>query len=122
MKRQLFAILMVLTLVATGAAFAQSTPPAQSNLQNETEPASGPDVDVDTGDRAEGAVDVDVNRTGDSDTSATGVDETGGMDQDTTGTAGDTDDLPGTASGLPTVALLGLLALAAAFTVRFFRS
>lgn len=121
MKRQLFAILMVFTLAATGAAFAQSTPPAQS-LQNETEPATGPDVDVDTGDRAAGAVDVDVNRTGDSDTSATGVDETGGLDQDTTDTAGDTDDLPGTASKLPAVALLGLLAMAAAFTVRFFRS
>jgi hypothetical protein len=159
MKRQLFAILMALTLATTGALFAQSgggaagstagtgstgpggsmgstsgstmgsgntsstTGTGQSNLQNETEPANGPDVDVDTGDRANGAVDVDVNRTGDSDTSATGVDETGSMDRDTTGTtAGDQSDLPGTASELPAVALLGLLAMAAAFAVRFLRS
>src|SRR5215213_5176710 len=141
MKRQLFAILMVLTLVATGAAFAQSgsgggaagsttgtgsTGPGgsagSSNLQNETEPANGPDVDVDTGNRANGAVDVDVNRNGDADTDASGVDETGGLDRDTTNTAGDNSDLPGTASELPAVALLGLLAMAAAFTVRFFRS
>jgi MYXO-CTERM domain-containing protein len=79
-------------------------------------------VDVDTGNRANGAIDVDVNRTGDRDTDASGVNETGGMDQNTTNTAGDASDLPGTASELPAVALLGLLALAAAFTVRFFRS
>jgi hypothetical protein len=159
MKKQLFAILMVLALVMTGAALAQSgsgaagstagtgsTGPGgsmnstsgstmgsgntgtsgQSNLQNETEPANGPDVDVDTGSRAAGAVDVDVNRNGDSDTSATGVDEGGALgneDTTTTGAAGDMDnDLPSTASELPSVALLGLLALAGAFAVRFLRS
>jgi len=92
----------------------------QTNLKGETEPAGGPDVDVDTGSRAAGAVDVDVKRHGDSDTSASGVDETG-MDHDTNRTAGDR-SLPGTASELPAVALLGLLAMAAAFTVRFLRS
>ena len=103
-----------------------ATPTGQTNLQNETEPVNGPDVDVDTGDRAAGAVDVDVSRTGDADTSATGIDETGSLDNDandtTTGVAADQDNLPGTASNLPAVALLGLLAMAAAFTVRFLRS
>ena len=130
MKRQLFTLLMVLALVTTGALFAQTSyeKPAtpQTNLQNETEPVNGPDVDVDTGDRAAGAVDVDVSRTGDADTSATGIDETGSLDNDandtTTGVAGDQSDLPATASELPAVALLGLLAMAAAFTVRFLRS
>jgi hypothetical protein len=56
---------------------------------------------------------VDVNRTTDADTDASGVDETGGLDQD--------DDLPATASELPALALLGLLALAGAFTLRFVR-
>lgn len=86
-----------------------------NTLQNERETGSGVDVDVDTGDRAEGAVDVDVSRTTDADTDASGVDETGGLDDDD-------DALPGTASELPAVALLGLLAMAAAFTVRFLRS
>lgn len=124
MKRQLFALLMVLTLATTGALIAQTydqTPPAAT----ETEPATGADVDVDTGARAEGAVDVDVNSTADADTDATGVDEGGSLgDEDTTatGVAGDGSDLPATASELPTVALLGLLAMAAAFAVRLLRS
>lgn len=127
MKKQLFAILMVLTLATTGAVLAQTTTD-QTNLQNqtvrpETEPATGPDVDVDTGARAEGAMDVDVSRTGDADTSATGIDETGGLDDETTtGLADNDSDLPATGSELPAVALLGLLAMAAAFTVRFVRS
>ena len=87
-----------------------------TNLQNETETGSGMDVDVDTGNRAEGAVDVDVNRTTDADTDASGMDETGSLDAE-----GDRGDLPGTASELPALALLGLLAMAAAFTVRFLR-
>jgi len=86
-------------------------------LKNERETGSGVDVDVDTGARANGAVDVDVNRTTDADTDASGVDETGGLDNDA-----DNDALPGTASELPAIALLGLLAMAAAFTVRFLRS
>lgn len=96
-----------------------ATPPA--NLQNETEAGEGVDVDVDTGARAEGAVDVDVSRTTDADTDASGVDETGGLDQESTTAAGDDDSLPGTASELPALALLGLLAMAAAFAVRFLR-
>jgi hypothetical protein len=120
-KKQLFAVLMALVLVTTGVAIAQTTPP----VTNETEPVNGPDVDVDTGANAEGAVDVDVSRTGDADTDATGVDEGGALgDEDTTatGVAADDSDLPATASELPTVALLGLLAMAAAFAVRFLRS
>ena len=126
MKKQLFAVLMALVLATTGAVIAQEyqTPPAT----NETEPVNGPDVDVDTGARAEGAVDVDVSATGDADTDASGIDEGGALgdeDTTTTGVAADSDmdsDLPATASELPAVALLGLLAMAAAFAVRFLRS
>jgi hypothetical protein len=85
-------------------------------LKNETETGSGVDVDVDTGAKANGAIDVDVNRTTDADTDASGVDETGSLDNDA-----DHGALPGTASELPAIALLGLLAMAAAFTVRFLR-
>jgi hypothetical protein len=121
MKKQLFAVLMALVLTMTGVAIAQdyqATPPV-----NETEPVNGPDVDVDAGANAQGALDVDVSRTGDADTDATGVDEGGALgDEDTTtGVAGDS-DLPATASELPTVALFGLLAMAAAFAVRFLRA
>ena len=85
-----------------------------SGLANETETGTGVDVDVDTGSRAEGAVDVDVNSTTDADTDASGMDETAGL-------SGDTDtSLPRTASELPLLGLLGLLALAAAFAVRRF--
>lgn len=123
MKKQLFAVLMALVLATTGVAIAQDyqNPPAST----ETEPVNGPDVDVDTGARAEGAVDVDVSATGDADTDASGIDEGGALgDEDTTatGVATDDSDLPATGSELPAVALLGLLAMAAAFTVRFLRS
>jgi hypothetical protein len=84
-------------------------------LQNK--PEEGMDVDVDTGARANGAIDVDVSRTSDADTDASGIDETGSLDNET-----ETGSLPGTASELPAVALLGLLAMAAAFAVRFLRS
>jgi LPXTG-motif cell wall-anchored protein len=80
----------------------------------ETETGSGMDVDVDTGSRANGAVDVDVNSTTDADTDASGINETGSLDNDT-----DT-SLPSTGSELPLVGLIGLLALAAAFAVRRF--
>jgi hypothetical protein len=94
-----------------------------SNLQNqgvtpETEQGEGMDVDVDTGARAEGAVDVDVTSTTDADTDASGLNETG---ETTTGQySGDTDALPSTASELPSVALLGLLFLGAAFALRVY--
>lgn len=86
-----------------------------TGLQNETETGTGVDVDVDTGSRAEGAVDVDVTRTTDADTDASGIDETGSLDNEA-----DTDTLPSTASKLPLFGLIGLLALAAAFAVRRF--
>jgi hypothetical protein len=110
------------TMGTTGTAVTPQTTTGATNLQNETEAGEGVDVDVDTGARAEGAVDVDVNSTTDADTDASGVDETGGLDRESTATAGDTDSLPGTASELPALALLGLLAMAAAFAVRFLRS
>lgn len=90
-----------------------------TSLQNETEEAEGMDVDVDTGERAEGAVDVDVSTTADADTDASGIDETG----TDTGTMDDTETgaLPDTASEQPLLVLAGLLALAAAFSVRFAR-
>jgi hypothetical protein len=97
---------------------------SDSNLQNqgvapETEHGEGMDVDVDTGSRANGAVDVDVSRTTDADTDASGVNETG---ETTTGQyGGDTGSLPSTASELPSVALLGLLFLGAAFALRTYQ-
>ena len=85
-----------------------------TGLQNETETGTGVDVDVDTGANATGAVDVDVDSTTDADTDESGIDETGGL-------SGDTDTaLPATASRLPLLGLIGLLALAAAFAVRRF--
>lgn len=88
----------------------------------ETEQGEGMDVDVDTGSRASGAVDVDVTRTTDSDTDASGVNETGETGDMTTGQySGDTDSLPSTASELPSVALLGLLFLGAAFALRTYQ-
>ena len=100
----------------------QGTTTGTTTLQNETEPAEGMDVDIDTGDRAEGAVDVDVSTTADSDTDASGIDETGTGPATTTGTTDTYGDesgaLPDTASELPLLALAGLLALTAAFMVR----
>lgn len=85
-------------------------------LQNETEDAEGMDVDIDTGERAEGAVDVDVSTTADADTDASGIDETGSLDnEDETGA------LPDTAGEMPLLVLAGLLALASAFMVRLAR-
>lgn len=81
----------------------------------ETEQGEGMDVDIDTGSRANGAVDVDVTRTSDSDTDASGVNETG---ENNGQYSGDTGSLPSTASELPSVALLGLLFLGAAFALR----
>lgn len=100
-----------------GTAGSQTT--GATSLQNETEDAEGMDVDVDTGERAEGAVDVDVSTTADADTDASGIDETGTDTQ--TGAYGDTGSLPDTASELPLLALAGLLALASAFMVRVAR-
>ena len=140
MKNLTFSVLMALLVLTSGAAFAQIIPPGpteqqepdlnNNNLPNpgnpvdvgtqpttvmpETETGTGVDVDVDTGSKAAGAVDVDVNSTTDADTDASGVDETGSLDNDT-----DT-SLPSTASALPLLGLVGLLAFAAAFAVRRF--
>lgn len=92
----------------------QTTGTMGTPLNNETETGTGPDVDVDTGANAEGAVDVDVTSTTDADTDASGIDETGSLDNDT-----DT-SLPATASNQPLLALFGLLALGAAFVIRRF--
>lgn len=91
-------------------------------LQNETEDAEGMDVDIDTGERAEGAVDVDVSTTADSDTDASGIDETGTGPATATGSdTTDTGALPDTAGEMPLLVLAGLLALASAFMVRLAR-
>ena len=91
----------------------------------ETEQNEGMDVDIDTGDRANGAVDIDVKKHGDNDTDASGIDETGTGPATETGSTGTTDTynndsgaLPDTASEMPLLALAGMLALASAFMVR----
>jgi LPXTG-motif cell wall-anchored protein len=103
-----------------GTATATETPVTDTQLHPETEPTTGPvDVDVDTGAKAQGAVDVDVTTHPDADTDASGT----GTETTTTTTSGaydttNTTALPSTASDLPTVALIGLLALGAAFVLR----
>ena len=84
----------------------------------ETEQNEGMDVDIDTGARANGAVDIDVKKHGDNDTDASGIDETGTGPATETGSATDTGSLPDTASELPLLALAGMLALVSAFMVR----
>jgi hypothetical protein len=97
---------------AEGTLTTGQAPATDTTLHPETEPTTGPvDVDVDTGAKAEGAVDVDVTTTPDADTDASG------SGTETTSTS-DTSALPSTASDLPTVALLGLLALGAVFILR----
>ena len=93
----------------------RSTTGTMSGSALRNEPEEGMDVDVDAGRNANGAVDVDVNSTSDADTDASGIDETGSLDQDD-------DSLPATGSNMPAMALLGMLAMAAAFAVRFLRS
>jgi LPXTG-motif cell wall-anchored protein len=82
----------------------------ETKMTLDPEYGEGMDVDVDTGAHAEGAVDIDVDQDTDADTSASGVDETG--------TYGDSDDLPNTASELPLMGLAGLLALAMSLGLR----
>jgi hypothetical protein len=105
---------------------AQGTNTTGTMSAPETETGTGVDVDVDAGSNAEGLLDVDVSSTTDADTDASGIDETGGLDNDTnldTDTSLDSDTetaLPATASKLPLLGLIGLLAFAAAFAVRRF--
>jgi LPXTG-motif cell wall-anchored protein len=125
MKRQIFTLLMALVLATGVGLMAQTTgnttagTDQQVDQSGQPETGTGPDVDVDTGSEAEGAVDVDVNRTTDPDTAASGVDETGTLDQDDDMT--DTDNLPETASEMPLLALIGLLSLAGAVIIRVVR-
>lgn len=90
----------------------------------ETEQNEGMDVDIDTGDRAEGAVDIDVKKNGDNDTDASGIDETGTGPATETGSVDSSTEgeaLPDTAGEMPLLILAGLLALASAFMVRLAR-
>jgi len=132
MNRKIFTLLMVLALALAGSLLAQTYPNTQSTQPSQQVDQSGkpeqtgkPDVDVDVGKNANGAVDVDVKRHGDADTAASGVNETG--ENTNTGTynanntAGDNANLPGTASNTPLVGLIGLLALGLAFTLRAIR-
>jgi hypothetical protein len=117
MKRQIFTLLMALILATGVGLVAQTSQQVDQSGQPET--GTGPDVDVDTGSQAEGAVDVDVNSTTDPDTAASGVDETGTMDQDDDMT--DTGALPDTAGEMPLLGLIGLLSLVGAIAVRAVR-
>jgi LPXTG-motif cell wall-anchored protein len=122
MKKQIFTLLMALVLTMGTALMAQTPATTNDQTTDETgqpETGPGPDVDVDTGASASGAVDVDVNRTTDPDTAASGVDETGDLDQENdTDTMAADNDLPDTGSELPLVGLVGLLALGGALAFR----
>jgi len=139
MKRQIFTLLIAL-LLATGTVLLAQTanpqvPPSQQvDETGKPETGPGPDVDVDVGKNAEdGLVDVEVNRTTDSDTAAQGNDPnptvgttgttgttTGAYDTTDTNTGmdADNDNLPDTASGMPLLGLIGLLALGGAVAVK----
>ena len=145
MKRQIFTLLIALFLATGTALIAQATntqtlPPSQQVDQTgQPETGPGPDVDVDAGANAEdGLVDVDVDANADSDTAAegndpnptvgttgtTGVtgtanDTTTGVDTDVdTSVDTDADNLPETASGMPLLGLIGLLALGGAVAIK----
>jgi hypothetical protein len=141
MKRQIFTLMIALVLVTGTALIAQTTgntqlPPSQQVDQSgKPETGSGPDVDVDAGRNAEdGIVDVDVNANADSDTAAQGNDPNPTVGTQTrTGTTGtdvdvdvdtdndlntDNDNLPDTASGMPLLGLIGLLALGGAVAIK----
>jgi len=111
--------------VGTTGTTGTTTGTATGLTGNETEQNEGMDVDVDTGARANGAIDVDVKRHGDNDTDASGIDETGTGPATTTGSTGsmdtDTNSLPDTASELPLLGIAGLLAFASFFMVRMAR-
>src|SRR5215218_2044578 len=142
----LIALLLATGTVLLAQTANQQVPPSQQvDETGKPETGSGPDVDVDVGKNAEdGLVDVDVDRNTDSDTAARGNDpnptvgttgRTGVTGTGTTGTTGtttgaygttdtntgmdaDNDNLPDTASGMPLVGLIGLLALGGAVAVK----
>ena len=112
------------TTGTTGTTTGTTTTTGTGLTGNETEQNEGMDVDIDTGARANGAVDVDVKTHGDNDTDASGIDETGTGPATETGSATtgtDTGSLPDTASELPLLGIAGLLALASFFMVRMAR-
>ena len=131
MKRQIFTLMFALLLVTGTALMAQTgntqqlQPTSQQVDQSgQPETGTGVDVDVDTGANAEdGLVDVDVNSTTDADTSAVGNDPnptlgTTSTTDTTTGVDTDSDNLPETASGMPLLGLIGLLALGGAVAIK----
>lgn len=125
MKRQIFVLLMVFAVATGTALWAQTTgttPSQQVDQSGTPETGTGPDVDVDVGRNAEdGVVDVDVDRTTDADTAATGNDPQPNLGDTTTADTmadADGDDLPDTGSNGPLAALAGLVALAAALALR----
>ena len=133
-------------LIAQTTGNTQLPPSQQVDQSGKPETGSGPDVDVDTGRNAEdGLVDVEVNANADSDTAAQGNDPNPTLDTrtgvqtrtgttGTTGTTGvndtdtdldtdndlntDNDNLPDTASGMPLLGLIGLLALGGAVAIK----
>ena len=121
MNRKIFTLLMVLALALTGALLAQTYP----NTQSTTPPSQQVDQSGKPEQTGKPDVDVDVKAHGDSDTAASGINETGENTHTGTynanNTAGDNANLPGTASNTPLVGLIGLLALGLAFTVRAIR-
>ena len=141
----LIALLLATGTVLLAQTASPQVPPSQQvDETGKPETGPGPDVDVDVGKNAEdGLVDVDVDRNTDSDTAARGNDpnptvgttgRTGVTGTGTTGTTGttgaydttdtntgmdaDNDNLPDTASGMPLVGLIGLLALGGAVAVK----
>ena len=113
---------------AAGVVPAEVPPSQQVDQSGKPETGSGPDVDVDVGRNAEdGLVDVEVNKNADSDTAAHGNDPnptlgTTGTTDTTTGVDtdldNDNDNLPDTASGMPLLGLIGLLALGGAVAIK----
>ena len=126
MKKSIFFTLLMVFVLAVGTSLmAQEGNPATTagdqrvDQSGTPETGPGPDVDVDTGAEASGAVDVDVKSKTDPDTAASGVDETGDLDNEgDTDTAMADNNLPDTGSEAPLLGLIGLLSLAGACALR----
>lgn len=138
MKRNIFILLMALTLTMGGALFAQIDNNPTSALDNQEEPGTADELGttVDQNQQNSGTATGQSNlnqrgttgsttgATGSMDQSTTGTSDTTGMnDQTTTGYGADQDSsLPATGSELPLAALVGLLAFGAAALLRAVRS
>jgi hypothetical protein len=115
MKRQILTLAAVLTLVFAGAAFAQTATAPDSAIQNHPTATNQDSSALET-------YPLDQNNAGTPETTA---ETTGTTGTTTTGTSADAvnadtaDDatLPSTASDLPSLLLIGLLALGAAFGI-----